>query len=168
MEPIRALPISPCTPKRVQVYPFRGIAYSTTLHEASGKGMKSRVCTERFHQAAKASIGLLSCGSQVRVLPGTPRKLPEVDLQSMRTLTSLLLLSALTTAFAASAQVIETPVATATLGQAEENQTIPLAATDGTDFFVVWQDSRGGTFGTRVTHDGRVLDPTGIQIGNAV
>jgi hypothetical protein len=75
------------------------------------------------------------------------------------------LLLALT--LSASAQLRETPVAAAPLGPAEGAQVTPLAATDGSDFFVVWGDSRGGTFGTRVTHDGRVLDTTGIFLADA-
>lgn len=39
----------------------------------------------------------------------------------------------------------------------------PAAAFDGTDYLVVWA-SDDGVFGTRVTLDGRVLDPGGIQI----
>ena len=81
----------------------------------------------------------------------------------MKTLVPLLL--ALT--LSASAQLRETPVATAPLGPAEGSQVTPLAATDGTDFFVVWGDTRGGTFGTRVTHDGRVLDTTGIFLAGS-
>ena len=42
------------------------------------------------------------------------------------------------------------------------------AATDGTDFFVVWADGRtpgrGAIVGTRVTRSGQVLDPFGIRI----
>ena len=72
------------------------------------------------------------------------------------------LLLALT--FSASAQVLETPVAAAPLGPPEGYRNAPMAATDGVDFLAVWNDNRGGTFATRITHDGQVLDPTGIFI----
>jgi hypothetical protein len=46
-----------------------------------------------------------------------------------------------------------------------------VVATDGTDFFVVWADYRspdeGSVVGTRVTREGRVLDPLGIRIATA-
>lgn len=80
-----------------------------------------------------------------------------------KTLGSLLLLAAAT--FSAAAQLRETPISAPSLGPAEAYQNVPLAATDGTDFLAVWNDYRGGTFGTRITHDGRVLDPTGLFIG---
>ncbi|HEX7154095.1 MAG TPA: hypothetical protein VF618_21590 [Thermoanaerobaculia bacterium] len=45
------------------------------------------------------------------------------------------------------------------------------AASDGTDFFVVWVDhrtpGRGAIVGTRVTRGGEVLDPFGIRIASA-
>jgi hypothetical protein len=43
----------------------------------------------------------------------------------------------------------------------------PAAASDGADFFVVWSDDRastGAVIGTRVTREGRILDPLGIRI----
>jgi hypothetical protein len=83
----------------------------------------------------------------------------------MKTLGPLVLLLTLTVS--ASAQIRETPVSTGPLGPAVGNQMSPLAATDGTDFFVVWNDYRGGTFGTRVTHDGNVVDKTGIFLTTA-
>ncbi len=75
------------------------------------------------------------------------------------------LLLALT--LSASAQVRETAVATAPLGQAEGRQGPAIVASNGPDFFVVWSDDRGGTFGTRVTHDGEVLDKTGIHLSGS-
>lgn len=46
----------------------------------------------------------------------------------------------------------------------------PAVATDGTDFFVVWNDHRSGSstvIGTRVKRTGQVLDPLGIRIADA-
>ncbi|HEY2322754.1 MAG TPA: hypothetical protein VGJ82_07810, partial [Thermoanaerobaculia bacterium] len=82
----------------------------------------------------------------------------------MKTLGALLLAFALT----ASAQVRETPVASAPLGPPEGSQDQPIVGSNGSDFFVVWSDARGGTFGTRVTRDGEVLDKTGIHLSNSV
>jgi hypothetical protein len=51
------------------------------------------------------------------------------------------------------------------------SQRYPDVATNGRDYFVVWQDERfpGQTrvYGARVTSGGRVLDPGGISIGTA-
>jgi len=49
---------------------------------------------------------------------------------------------------------------------------LPAVASNGTDFFVVWLDTRAGfgsdaIIGTRVTRDGEVLDPLGITIATA-
>lgn len=44
---------------------------------------------------------------------------------------------------------------------------LPRIATDGKDFLVLWLDGRSGSInilGTRVTADGRILDPTGIAV----
>jgi hypothetical protein len=50
------------------------------------------------------------------------------------------------------------------------NQNHPKAAFDGTNFFVVWDDTRGSSsdiYGARVTPSGQTLDPTGIVISLA-
>jgi hypothetical protein len=49
-------------------------------------------------------------------------------------------------------------------------QTSPAVASDGTDYLVVWADRRADTsdiYVTRVTADGRVLDPAGIAVSTA-
>jgi hypothetical protein len=46
-------------------------------------------------------------------------------------------------------------------------QVFPDVASNGADFFVVWQDQRFTqyhVYGSRVTHDGQPLDPSGIDI----
>jgi len=55
------------------------------------------------------------------------------------------------------------------ISNATNNQDWPAAAYDGTNFFVVWQDNRNNQseddiFGTRVSTDGTVLEPSGILI----
>lgn len=64
----------------------------------------------------------------------------------------------------------EFPVTDASLQPAFGAQTSPAAATDGTSFFAVWLDARGGSpviRGTRVTAAGEVLDPAGIVLSNS-
>jgi len=56
--------------------------------------------------------------------------------------------------------------------QAGNDQWFPALGYDGTNFLVVWQDSRGGLdnldiYGARVTSGGAVLDPSGIAIAQA-
>ncbi len=49
-------------------------------------------------------------------------------------------------------------------------QTSPAIASDGTGYLVVWADRRADTsdiYATRVTADGRVLDPSGIAVSTA-
>ena len=45
-----------------------------------------------------------------------------------------------------------------------ESQYDPAICFDGLNYPVVWDDWRGGTYGTRVTPAGGVLDPDGIVI----
>jgi hypothetical protein len=57
------------------------------------------------------------------------------------------------------------------ISTAAGNQNSPAVVFDGTGYFVVWVDARSGTndiYGARVTADGVVLDPGGIQITNTL
>jgi hypothetical protein len=52
-------------------------------------------------------------------------------------------------------------------GPAASDQSSPVVATDGVDFLVAWWDSRSpatAIYANRVTHDGHVLDGTGIRL----
>lgn len=57
------------------------------------------------------------------------------------------------------------------ISEATGTQMSPRAAFDGTNYLVVWYDSRGGVsydiYGTRVAQDGTVLNPAGIAISTA-
>jgi hypothetical protein len=56
------------------------------------------------------------------------------------------------------------------ISQASRYQNSPALAFDGANFLAVWQDYRGGewkVYGSRVTPQGTVLDPTGIAISQA-
>jgi len=63
----------------------------------------------------------------------------------------------------------DVPVSTVTLANAPFDQTGPAVASDGTNYLVVWRDTRsplGGLYATRVDFRGIVLDQTGIRLGS--
>ncbi|UCF80588.1 MAG: hypothetical protein JSV08_08795 [Acidobacteriota bacterium] len=55
-----------------------------------------------------------------------------------------------------------------TISTATSYQLAPVIASNGTDYFVAWEDNRSGTdldiYGARVTSGGSVLDPSGLLI----
>jgi hypothetical protein len=64
----------------------------------------------------------------------------------------------------------DTPISDPRVARGAGRQTAPASATDGHDFLLVWEDTRGGEpaiYATRVTADGRALDPEGIRISDA-
>ena len=52
------------------------------------------------------------------------------------------------------------------ISQADNAQTDPVVAFDGTRYLVAWSDGRddGGVYASRVRADGTVLDPSGIAV----
>lgn len=63
------------------------------------------------------------------------------------------------------------------LSTAQRNQNLPRVASDGKDYFAVWEDLRSSrhplgprvhTYGTRISHAGKVLDPQGIAISSSI
>ncbi|MDP8224423.1 MAG: hypothetical protein P9L99_13755 [Candidatus Lernaella stagnicola] len=58
------------------------------------------------------------------------------------------------------------------LSVAANFQTWSDVAFDGTNYLIVWEDQRDGTnwdiYGVRLTSDGSLLDPAGIEVSNAV
>lgn len=74
---------------------------------------------------------------------------------------------ALLLTFSAFASSPEYLVGDAVPTAASRYRALPSVASDGEDFFAVWADDRSGSgsvIGTRITSDGRVLDPLGIRI----
>jgi hypothetical protein len=51
-----------------------------------------------------------------------------------------------------------------TISTSANRQTGPAVAFDGTNYLVVWDDSRGAAYGARVDRDGRILDGAGFRI----
>lgn len=86
----------------------------------------------------------------------------------MRILPSLLVLLALPLGAQPLTVGTEAPVADAQLLPAADQQGPPSIATNGTDFFVVWQDGRlnGSIFGARIDAAGRLIDPAGIVLSD--
>jgi len=66
--------------------------------------------------------------------------------------------------------VTDDPATGIAISTATGDQTMPAAAFDGTNYFVVWDDQRDGTYnvyGARVSTGGSVLDASGIAISTA-
>ena len=71
--------------------------------------------------------------------------------------------------FSASAASPEILVGRSEPAPAPQQRSEPAVASDGDGFFVVWADERSGTgavLGTRITRDGRILDPFGLRISS--
>src|SRR5918997_703 len=61
------------------------------------------------------------------------------------------------------------PLSDPTPGPAPRHQQLARVASDGENYLALWMDYRtmlGGTFATRVSRDGAVLDPLGIRISD--
>lgn|GEM_PF-3566911 len=70
---------------------------------------------------------------------------------------------------AGAAAALPVPVSPSTLIPAAGSQDRPVVASNGDSYFVVWIDHRHDieAYGTRISRDGVVLDPTGIDLGPA-
>ncbi|HYH10545.1 MAG TPA: hypothetical protein VEK11_26100 [Thermoanaerobaculia bacterium] len=69
------------------------------------------------------------------------------------------------------ALVAEVPLTSPTLGPAALTQYGAVAASDGDNYLVLWEDGRGmrgQTRATRLTREGDVLDPTGVVLPEAL
>ncbi|MGZ8779580.1 MAG: hypothetical protein ACXW31_06635 [Thermoanaerobaculia bacterium] len=80
---------------------------------------------------------------------------------------STILSFAILVTFSASAASPEYLVGRSVPGAAPLLRGSPSTASNGDSFFVVWSDSRSGSgaiIGTRVTREGRIVDPLGIRI----
>src|SRR5687768_11483324 len=67
------------------------------------------------------------------------------------------------------AVVAGVPLSEPVPGPAPRNQLLARAASDGENYLALWMDHRttlGGTYATRVSRDGEVLDPLGIPISD--
>jgi hypothetical protein len=88
----------------------------------------------------------------------------------MRVLNQVLLILALTFAVSATSAPLrfgpEVPLSAPELGEVKATASQVAVATDGKNYFVVWNDGRGGVFGARVAPDGTLLDPLNIFIGD--
>lgn len=65
---------------------------------------------------------------------------------------------------------VEIAFSDAVIGPAASRQFAPAIASNGDGYLVVWSDQRSGleTYAARVSHNGELLDPTGIRLGAAM